>query len=182
MKTLILNGSPRKNGDSMHIINKLTQKLKGEVVLINVYDEKTRPCIDCRYCWTHDDCAIKDDMFKVYDILKDVDNVILSSPVYFTELSGPLLSYVSRFQRYYTAKREHKNIDFLMKSKKGAVILSAGDIDDIDKTLHTARVVFWHINTKIAGTVTTLKTNTIPAKNDQTLDEQIENLAEILNA
>ncbi len=53
-----------KKGDTMFIIEKLSEKLEGEVILVNVYEEKASPCIDCRYCWTHQDCALKDDMFR----------------------------------------------------------------------------------------------------------------------
>ena len=126
MKTLILNGSPRKNGDSKFIIDNLSQALKGETIVINVYDEKVSPCIDCRYCWKENDCAIKDDMSITYDLMNEVDNVIISSPIYFSELSGPLLSYASRFQRYYAQKILRADPHFHMKQKKGLIVLSAG--------------------------------------------------------
>ena len=37
MKTLILNGSPRKNGDTVSLINKLTEQLDGEYKIVNAY-------------------------------------------------------------------------------------------------------------------------------------------------
>ncbi len=182
MKTLIVNGSPRKHGDTMHIIQKLCTYLEGEVILIHVYDEKVKPCIDCRYCWNHSDCAIKDDMYKMYDLMDTVDNVILSSPIYFADLSGPLLSYVSRLQRYYADRLIRKNPSFSMKRKKGAVILSAGgDGRGIERPVDTARIIFHHIDTKIVGTVSTLNTNTVPAHEDPTVDAQVKKLADQLN-
>ena len=36
MKTLIFNGSPRKNGDTVSIINKVTDGLEGEYKIVNV--------------------------------------------------------------------------------------------------------------------------------------------------
>lgn len=51
MKTLILNGSPHKNGDTSYIVNELKKKIDGEIEEIFLYDAKISPCIDCRYCW-----------------------------------------------------------------------------------------------------------------------------------
>ena len=35
MKTLILNGSPRANGDTVSLIKELTKKLPGEYKIVN---------------------------------------------------------------------------------------------------------------------------------------------------
>ncbi|GAU78438.1 flavodoxin family protein [Fusibacter sp. 3D3] len=183
MKTLILNGSPRKNGDSRFIIDALTKALKGEIILINVYDEKVSPCIDCRYCWKENDCAIKDDMSKTYDLMNEVDNVILSSPIYFSELSGPLLSYVSRFQRYYAQKVLRADPNFYMKPKKGLILLSAGDdLSNLERPIKTAKIILGMINTKSLGVIATVQTNEIPAKEDKTLDQKIIDMAKLLNS
>lgn len=182
MKTLILNGSPRKKGDTMFMINKLIEKLQGEVIVVNVYEEKASPCIDCRYCWKHRDCALKDDMFKVYDLMDVVDNVILASPVYFSELTGPLLSYTSRFQRYYVDRVLNKNPDFKMKAKKGAIILAGGaPTFNMERPIKTGKIIFKHINTTFVGLMSSLNTNEIPASDDPSIDEQAEKLAALLN-
>lgn len=49
MKTLIINGSPKKDGDTAVLINELVRNLKGEVVILTCYDEIS-PCNDCRFC------------------------------------------------------------------------------------------------------------------------------------
>ncbi len=182
MKTLIINGSPRESGDSQFIIDKLVDKLKGEVQIINVYKENFSPCIDCRYCWTTNGCAIKDDMDKVYEQINEVDNVILSSPIYFSELTGPLLSYTSRFQRYYAEKYMLDGHTYEMKKKKGALILSAGgDCRDIARSIETAGIIMKHINAESVGVISTMYTNDVPAKEDTKLPEQIYVIADELN-
>jgi multimeric flavodoxin WrbA len=60
MRTLIINGSPRKNGDTMTLINEMTQYLSGELKIINTYYDNISLCIDCRYCWQNDGCSIDD--------------------------------------------------------------------------------------------------------------------------
>lgn len=37
MKTLILNGSPRKNGDTASLIEKITEKIVGEYRIVDAY-------------------------------------------------------------------------------------------------------------------------------------------------
>lgn len=37
MKTLILNGSPRKNGDTVSLLKILMPKLKGEIKVVDTY-------------------------------------------------------------------------------------------------------------------------------------------------
>ena len=125
MKTLIFNGSPRKNGDTMEMIKKLTENLDGEIKIVNAYNSDISPCIDCRYCWKRNGCAIKDGMQEIYDYIQDCDNVVIASPIYFAELSGMLLALGSRLQTYVSAKYMRKETP-IAKPKKGAVILAGG--------------------------------------------------------
>ena len=76
MKTLILNGSPRKNGDTVGLINKLTEQLNGEYKIVDVYYSDISACVDCRYCWNNDGCSIKDEMTEIYYYIADCDNVV----------------------------------------------------------------------------------------------------------
>lgn len=60
MRTLIFNGSARKNGDTQSLIEELTRQLEGEVRIINAHDCNVRACIDCRHCWEKPECSIQD--------------------------------------------------------------------------------------------------------------------------
>ena len=101
MKTLIFNGSPRENGNTVSLINKATEKIAGEYKVINAYRCNISPCVDCRYCWDHTGCAIEDEMQEVYKYIRECDNILIASPVYFSELTGKLLDVGSRLQTYY---------------------------------------------------------------------------------
>jgi len=57
MKTLIINGSPRKKGDTASLINILKQELTGDIVEISAYRNNIKPCNDCRSCWKVKGCA-----------------------------------------------------------------------------------------------------------------------------
>ncbi|MDF2841102.1 MAG: acetyltransferase [Clostridia bacterium] len=167
MKTLIINGSPRKNGDSMTLVHEMMKHLQGEVTIIHTYDADIKPCTDCRYCWQNNGCSIKDGMQEVYRLLNEVDNVILSSPIYFSELTGELLSFASRLQLFYVSKRIRKDNDFNIKKKNGAVVISAGgDTKNLECANRRADIIFKHMNTTSIGSTCTLNTNEIPAKED----------------
>lgn len=42
MKTLIFNGSPRKDGDTVSLINELVDQLNGEYRIVNTYNCKIK--------------------------------------------------------------------------------------------------------------------------------------------
>ena len=58
MKTLIINGSPRKNGDSMALVNHMLEFLDGEAEIVHAYYDDISPCTDCRYCWENNGCSV----------------------------------------------------------------------------------------------------------------------------
>ena len=166
MKTLILNGSPRENGDTVSLIKKVTEKIAGEYRIINAYRCNISPCVDCRYCWDHTGCAIKDEMQEVYEYIQECDNILIASPVYFSELTGKLLDLGSRLQTYYcsAAFRKEKPVP---KEKKGAVILVGGGDGCMDKAYSTACILLRHMNCRtIHELVCSHHTNEIPAADD----------------
>ncbi len=117
MKTLIFSGTPRKNGDTMALINEFIKYLDGEYKIVDAYDCHIHPCIDCRYCWQNDGCCINDEMQEVYKYIQECDNILIASPLYFSQLTGQLLAITSRLQTYFCA-RYFQNIKPIKKEKK----------------------------------------------------------------
>ena len=166
MKTLILNGSPRKNGDTASLIKEVIRKLPGEYKIVDAYRAGISPCIDCRYCWEHDGCAIRDEMQEVYAYIQECDNVLIASPIYFSELTGKLLDLGSRLQTYYSAAF-FRNQKPVMKEKRGAVILVGGGDGRMDKAYSTACILLHHMNCHtIHEPVCSHNTNHTPAADD----------------
>lgn len=183
MKTLVINGSPRKNGDTMTLVNEMIKYLEGEVRIVHTYNEKISACIDCRYCWDNNGCSINDGMQEYYQLLDEVDNIVLASPIYFSELTGEMLSFASRLQRFYAARCLKKDIEFKLKKKNGALIIAAGG-DSIkleERAIGSANIIFRHINAQLVGVVSTLRTNEIPANEDVEALENARELALKLN-
>jgi len=181
MKTLIFNGSPRKDGDTVSLINKVIENLNGEYKIINAYDCRIRPCIDCRYCWENAGCCINDEMQEVYDYIQECDNVLMASPIYFSELTGALLNVGSRLQTYFCARffRKEKPIG---KSKKGAVIIVGGGDGNVEKAYDTACCLLHHMNAyDILPAVISYNTNERPAAEDKAAFAGVNEIVRFLN-
>ena len=104
MKTLIINGSPRKKGDTVSMLNELVSHLDGEYRIIDTYYCSIGPCIDCRYCWENAGCSSKDGWVEIDKYIKECDNIVIASPIYFSELTGELLSKMSKLQCYWASR------------------------------------------------------------------------------
>lgn len=183
MKTVIINGSPRKDGDCMTLVNEIIKYLDGEVQIIHTYFDDIKPCIDCRYCWSHPECAIKDDMQNVYDLLRESDNIIIASPVYFSELTGQLLNFASRLQLFYMSKRMNRETGLSNKIKNGVLVVAAGgDTKNLEeRVVKTARIILKYVNAKLIEIISTLHTDNLPAKNDLEALEKARIIAANLN-
>ena len=140
MNTLVFNGSPRKNGETVHMIEELKKHLHGEVQIVRAYSKDLRPCVDCRYCWTRKGCAQEDGMQAVYRSIEAADHIVIASPVYFSELTGQLLAVLSRLQTYYCARAFRKEKPFA-KEKIGAVLLNGGGDGSAERAAATARTL-----------------------------------------
>ncbi|MBR4869230.1 MAG: flavodoxin family protein [Oscillospiraceae bacterium] len=179
-KTLIVNGSPRVNGDTAALIAELRRHLQGEVVEISAYRSNIAPCVDCRGCAKTAKCVVRDDMDLIY--ADDFDNVVLASPVYFMTLPGQVLNLMSRFQP------QHAAIHFLnqplnLRPKKGGLILTAGGKGNEDGVSHHVKVFFRMFGASgyQDHTVKSVKTDILPAKDDVKALEEVKNLAAWLN-
>lgn len=180
MKTLIMNGSPRKNGDTVTILNMLKDNLEGEIIEYSSYYDNITPCTDCRYCWTNPGCSIDDDMQDIYEITDDADNIVLASPLYFAELTGSLLGLVSRYQTYYA--RDFIRGERTYKEKKnGILILTGGGSGGQDHAEETAKIIFKTINAEYMYKIQSLNTDTIPSSKDMAAMESALVIANKLN-
>ncbi|MBR5712301.1 MAG: flavodoxin family protein [Lachnospiraceae bacterium] len=182
MKTLIFNGSPRPAGDTASLIGLLTEHLDGEFKVVDAYRCDISACLDCRYCWKNPGCAINDGMQDVYRYIEECDNVVIASPIYFSELTGKMLDVGSRLQTYFCGmffRKEALNI----KPKRGAVILVGGGDGRIEKPYETACTLMHHMNCRdIHKVVCSFNTNVVPAVQDEQAVDGVRRIAEFLNA
>lgn len=178
LKTLIFNGSPRINGDTESLIKLITNYMQGEYKIVNAYRCDISPCVDCRYCWKNEGCAIDDEMQEIYEYIQECDNVLIASPIYFSELTGKLMDVASRLQTYFCARFFRKEIP-ITKPKKGAVVLVGGGDGKMDKAFDTACTILHHMNcTDTHALVSSHNTNMNPAIEDE---EALKGIDSIIN-
>ena len=115
MKRLIIVGSPRSNGHSAHLAEMLFEACidecpDDEVSLAPVSELEISACIGCNGCKEPVEgehvCVFDDDAVEVREIMAEVDELIVVSPVYFSGAPAPLKALLDRFQpSYWTWER-----------------------------------------------------------------------------
>lgn len=137
-------------------------------------------CIDCRQCWKKKSCVIKDDMIKIYN--DDFDTVVIASPLYMSNLTGPLVSLASRFQAYYAAKR-FLNDSINIKIKLGVLIIVGGGDGGPQQAIKLAKWMFKKMNAEIKdeNIILSLNTDEIQAKEDNQSLDKIKEIAYRIN-
>ncbi len=178
MKVLILNGSPRPNGDTAYILGALKSKFPygTEFESLNTYAANIHPCNDCRYCWEKEGCCIKDEM----EILRkdDYDVLIIASPLYMSFVTPPLFSVISRLN-FIWSNHYFLKISKEMKAKKGILILTGGGDGSPNPAVSIAKTAFHFLNASFDPAldfIQSLNTNSVSVQDDPDLDGQI-NLA-----
>jgi len=128
MKVLGINGSPRIGGNTDILLDKALggAKAKGaDVEKIILNDLRFSPCQECENAKDDGSCLLPDDMQEVYRKIKDVDVIILASPIFFGSLSAQTKMMVDRFQCLWRTKYTLKK-DIGYKRIKGAFISVEG--------------------------------------------------------
>lgn len=177
MKTLIFNGSPRKNGDTASLLRVFKEAIGGDIQQIDAYFCKIKPCSDCRYCWTHHGCAIRDEMQRVYTLIDEADNIVIASPIYFSELTGALLNILSRLQYLYVSKTFRATDTLTEKRRNGVILLAGGGDGAPTRAAETAACLLHQMDAEVIGTVCSHNTNRLPACQDTAAKANIRTLA-----
>ena len=121
-------------------------------------------------------------MQEIYRIIETCDNVVIASPIYFSELTGKMLDVFSRLQMYFSARYFLRKTPEI-KEKKGAVILSGGGTGDPQKAYETAVRLLHSRNTaKIHPLICSHNTDIVPVSEDKSVIAEIKSAADFLNA
>lgn len=121
MNILVLNGSPRPNGNTSAMVNAFvegTRENGHSISVVPVCQKRIAGCMACEYCHTKGEgkCVQRDDMQEVYPLLEQAEMIVLASPIYYHSFTGQLQCAINRI---YALDRP-KNL------KKAALILSSG--------------------------------------------------------
>lgn len=98
-KILLIEGSPRKGGNSDILCDALIKGAKeaghhAEKLYLQKYD--LGYCKACYACKMTGRCVQKDGMDEIIEKLKAADVIVLSTPVYFYSMSGQMKTFIDR--------------------------------------------------------------------------------------
>ena len=119
MKVLLINGSPRKNGNTqlaLEEMNKvfLEEGFETEIVCLGTQD--IRGCIACRSCAKTGVCVFDDIVRELSAKFEQSDGLVIGAPVYYGSANATLMAAV---QRMFQSSRFDKTM------KVGAAVASA---------------------------------------------------------
>jgi multimeric flavodoxin WrbA len=130
MKVIGFVGSPRKNGNTQLLVEKVLAGSAAEGAETKIFylnDLNIKSCQACNFCKTHDHCQQDDDMTQLYEELITADGVVIGSPIYMGYLSAQTKLFFDRLYAFFNPGA----VSRLPRGKKGALVFAQGGGDDI---------------------------------------------------
>ena len=133
MRVLIINGSPRVDGNTTIAIKEIENVFKANNIEFDTFqigNKAIRGCVACGYCYKNHKCVFDDEVNKIAPYFEKADGVIVASPVYYASANGTLISFLDRL--FYST-----HFDKRMKVGASVVIARRGGcsatFDEINK-------------------------------------------------
>ena len=133
MKALILQGSPRKGGNTTIVCDAMAQAMTeagAEVERLRVADMNISGCTECYACQKQAEapgCSVDDDMTAVYQKLLAADLVVLATPVFCWGVTAQLKAALDRFYAFCKfSAQEGDRFKCLIEGKSMALVVTAG--------------------------------------------------------
>ena len=99
MKVLLINGSPRKEGNTylaLREMEKIFEQEQVESEIIHIGNKPIRGCIACRVCAQKGKCVFDDCVNEIAPKFQEADGIVIGSPVYYASANGTLVSFLDR--------------------------------------------------------------------------------------
>lgn len=99
MKVLMINGSPRADGNTATALKEMEKVFLEEgveVEIVHVGNKDIRGCIACGQCRQLGKCVFNDAVNEVVPKLDECDGLVLGSPVYYASANATLMAFVTR--------------------------------------------------------------------------------------
>lgn len=151
-KIVILNGSPRRNGNTSALVKKFMEGAEKKGHDVQEFFLDSMGINGCKGCFgggknPESPCVQKDGMEEIYPKYRDADVVVLASPLYSWQISGQLKC---AFDRLF-ALMECGNTG--LGKQKESVMLMAAQGNGFEETLLWYRNMEKHLGWKNAGEV-----------------------------
>lgn len=104
MKVLMLNGSPRVNGNTLLALKEMETIFHAEGIeteIIQVGNKNIRGCLACSKCAELGHCVIKDEVNEIAEKFAASDGLVVGTPVYYASANATLVALLHRM--FYSA-------------------------------------------------------------------------------
>lgn len=105
MKVLIINGSPRANGNTAVALCEMENVFKASGVdteTVQIGSKNIRGCIACNRCSVTGKCAVDDIVNELAEKFERADGLVVASPVYYASANATLVACLNRL--FYSTK------------------------------------------------------------------------------
>ena len=119
MKVLMINGSPKANGNTSIALREMQQVFEQEgieVELVHVGHLPVRSCIACGHCYENGKCVFDDVVNEAAKKFEEADGLVVGSPVYYASANATLVAFLTRL--FYST-------NFSKRMKVGAAVAVA---------------------------------------------------------
>lgn len=99
MKVLLINGSPRKDGNTAIALNEMIKVFEKEGIeteIMHIGHKDIRGCIACGKCRQLGKCVFGDVVAEAGEKLAQADGLVVGSPVYYASANGTVTSFMDR--------------------------------------------------------------------------------------
>ncbi len=99
MKVLMINGSPRKNGNTSIALGEMERIFQEEGIQVETVQlgaQDIRGCIACLSCKKKGRCVFDDLVNQIAPQFEAADGLVIATPVYFASANGSLISFIDR--------------------------------------------------------------------------------------
>ena len=99
MKILMINGSPRVDGNTsiaLGEVEKILREEKIDVKTVQIGAQNIRGCIACNSCKKNGKCVFDDAVNEIAKDFEEADGLIIATPVYYASANGTLISFLDR--------------------------------------------------------------------------------------
>ena len=99
MRVLMVNGSPHANGNTATALEEMKKIFASEGIeidYVHVGNKNVRGCIACGNCRKNGKCVFDDIVNETAEKFKNVDGVVVASPVYYASANATLIAFLDR--------------------------------------------------------------------------------------
>ena len=151
-KIVILNGSPRRNGNTSALTAQFKKGAEEAGNTVTEFHLSSMNIHGCLGCWhggqdTECPCVQRDDMMQIYPVYQEADVVVLASPLYYWFISGQLKNAFDRLFAVAEGDPHCRN------PKKNCVLIMAAEGDGFEESEHWYDHLEKHIGWKSLGKV-----------------------------